>query len=325
MESGPISQFIKHHFRHFNAAALVDAAEGYKRHLDDGGAMMVTLAGAMSTAELGLSLAEMIRQDKIQAITCTGANLEEDVFNLVAHDYYERVPNYRDLTPQDEEALLSRHMNRVTDTCIPEMEAMRRIEAAVLAEWVKADQAGERYFPHEFMFKVLRNEELQKSFQIDRKDSWLWAAMEKNLPMFVPGWEDSTLGNMYTGHCISEDVKNIHTVRTGIEYMKQLAEWYPETAKKTPIGFFQIGGGISGDFPICVVPMLEQDLQLKDVPLWAYFCQISDSTTSYGSYSGAVPNEKITWGKLGKETPKYIIESDASIVAPLVFASVLGW
>ncbi len=324
---GAISQFIAHHYRHFNAASLKDAADGYSAHLNAGGQMLVTLAGAMSTAEIGLSLAEMIRQDKVHAICCTGANLEEDVFNLVAHDFYERVPNYRDLTPADEQALLARHMNRVTDTCIPEMEAMRRIEKVVLAEWVAADKAGERYFPHEFMYRILLAGNLET--QIDPANSWLLAAAQKNLPMFVPGWEDSTLGNMYTGHCISGDVKNVHTVRTGIETMMALAAWYESTATNAvetgSIGFFQIGGGIAGDFPICVVPMLHQDLQRPEVPLWGYFCQISDSTTSYGSYSGAVPNEKITWGKLGVDTPKFVIESDASIVAPLIFASVLGW
>ena len=322
-QSGPITQFIRHHYRHFNAAALVDAADGYRRHLDRGGKMMVTLAGAMSTAELGLSLAEMIRRDKIQAITCTGANLEEDIFNLVAHDYYERVPHYRDLTPRDEKDLLDRHMNRVTDTCIPEMEAMRRLEGAVLDEWVAADKAGERYFPHEFFYRVLRSGKLKQYYQIDPKDSWMLAACEKNLPIWVPGWEDSTLGNMYSGHVITGDVKNVHTVRTGIEYMITLAEWYTANADSKGIGFFQVGGGIAGDFPICVVPMLHQDLQREHVPVWAYFCQISDSTTSYGSYSGAVPNEKITWGKLAIDTPKYIIESDASIVAPLMFAMIL--
>ena len=325
MANAAISDFIEEHYRHFNAAALVDAAKGYKLHLEKGGKFFMTLAGAMSTAELGLSLAEMIRQNKVHAITCTGANLEEDIFNLVAHDYYERVPHYRDLTPKDEQQLLDRHMNRVTDTCIPEMEAMRRIESAVLEEWAKADKAGERYFPHEFMYKILRSEKLKEHYQIDPKNSWMMAAAEKNLPMFVPGWEDATLGNMYAGHCISGDVKNVHTVRTGIEYMMALAEYYTETTKRNPLGFFQIGGGIAGDFPICVVPMLHQDLQREEVPLWAYFCQISDSTTSYGSYSGAVPNEKITWGKLGIDTPKYIIESDATIVAPLIFAYVLGW
>jgi deoxyhypusine synthase len=328
-KKGPISKFIAHHYRHFNAAALVDAAKGYEAHLAKGGKMLVTVAGAMSTAELGITLAEMIRKDKIHAIVCTGANLEEDIFNLVAHDYYERVPHYRDLTPADEQALLDRHMNRVTDTCIPEMEAMRRIENVVLDEWVKADRAGERYFPHEFMYKILRGGKLKKSYQIDPKNSWMLAAAGKNLPIIVPGWEDATLGNMYAGHVISGDVKNVHTVRTGIEYMMWLAEWYTGTAKDLrdgngSIGFFQIGGGIAGDFPICVVPMLHQDLQREDVPLWGYFCQISDSTTSYGSYSGAVPNEKITWGKLGERTPKYIIESDATIVAPLVFSWVLG-
>ena len=320
-----IKEFIKHHYRHFNAASLVDAAEGYIKLIDGGGKMFVTMGGAMSTAELGLSLAEMIRQGKVHAITCTGANLEEDVFNLVAHDFYERVPNYRDLTPEDEVKLLDRHMNRVTDTCIPEMEAMRRIEKVVLKEWMKADQANESYFPHQFMYKILLSGDLKDSYQIDPKNSWLLAAAERNLPMFVPGWEDSTLGNMYAGHCISGDVKKVHTVRTGIEYMMELAEWYTKTTAETPLGFFQIAGGIAGDFPICVVPMLHQDLQREHVPLWAYFCQISDSTTSYGSYSGAVPNEKITWGKLGVDTPKYIIESDATIVAPLIFAYVLEW
>jgi len=320
-----IKEFIKHHYRHFNAAALVDAAEGYVKHLDNGGKMMVTLAGAMSTAELGLSLAEMIRQDKVHIISCTGANLEEDLFNLVAHNFYERVPHYRDLTPEDEQALLNRHMNRVTDTCIPEHEAMRRLEKAMVEVWTRADVEGKRFFPHEFMYEVLRNGSLEEYYQIDVKDSWMYAAMEKNLPMVVPGWEDSTMGNMYAGHVITGDVENVHIVKTGIEYMTWLADWYTRESKESSIGFFQIGGGIAGDFPICVVPMLHQDLQRENVPVWGYFCQISDSTTSYGSYSGAVPNEKITWGKLAVDTPKYIVESDASIVAPLMFAYILGW
>jgi deoxyhypusine synthase len=323
--AGPITDFIQRHYRHFNAAALRAAADDYVRHLERGGQMMVTIAGAMSTAEVGISLAEMIRRGKVHAITCTGANLEEDIFNLVAHHHYEQVPHYRQLRPEDEHALRERHMNRVTDTCIPEEEAMRRIDSAVLKHWQEKDRQGQPLFPHEFMYEIIRDGSIRQFYQIDPNDSWVIAAAEKNLPMFVPGWEDSTLGNMYAGHCISGDVTNVHTVRSGIEYMISLAEWYTSASARSSIGFFQIGGGIAGDFPICVVPMLHQDLQRTNVPLWGYFCQISDSTTSYGSYSGAVPNEKITWGKLGVETPKHIIESDASIVAPLVFAYILDW
>lgn len=324
MTPGPISQFISHHYRHFNSAALVDAARGYRAHLDGGGRMLVCLAGAMSTAELGLSLAEMIRQDKVHAVCCTGANLEEDLFNLVAHDHYVRIPHYRELSPQDEQALLDRQLNRVTDTCIPEEEAMRHLEHNLAQEWHAADRAGERWLPHEFFYKLIRSGRLASSYQIDPSHSWLLAACEKDLPLFVPGWEDSTLGNIFAAHCIAGKVKRVEVLRAGVEYMIALARWYQAEAARG-IGFFQIGGGIAGDFPICVVPMMEQDLRMEGIRKWAYFCQISDSTTSYGSYSGAVPNEKITWGKLAVETPKFIIESDATIVAPLIFAYVLGW
>lgn len=320
-----VRQFLHRHYRHFNAAVVLEAAEAYRQFVADGNLMLVAMAGAMSTAELGISLAEMIRQRKVHAISCTGANLEEDLYNLVAHNFYVRIPHWRSLTPQDEVELWKRHLNRVTDTCIPEEEAIRRIESAVLEEFQAADQEGKSYFPHEFFFRALKSGKLDSSFQIDPKDSWVYAAMENNIPIFVPGWEDSTTGNIYAAHCLSGRIKNVHTVKGGIEYMMALASWYREETKKgRRVGFFQIGGGIAGDFAICAVPMMRQDLRWEDVPLWGYFCQISDSTTSYGSYSGAVPNEKITWEKLGADTPRFMIESDATIVAPLIFASVLG-
>ena len=322
MSKGPISQFIEKHYLHFNSAALVDAAKGYEEHLLDNGKMMITLAGAMSTAELGKSLAEMIRQDKVHIISCTGANLEEDIMNLVAHNSYKRVPNYRDLSPQEEWDLLENHYNRVTDTCIPEEEAFRRLQSHLFDIWNNADSKGERYFPHEFMYQMINSGVLKQYYEIDPADSWMVAAAEKNLPIVVPGWEDSTMGNIFSSYCIKGEFKPT-TMKSGIEYMMWLADWYPKNCSGKGIGFFQIGGGIAGDFPICVVPMLYQDMEMHDVPFWSYFCQISDSTTSYGSYSGAVPNEKITWGKLDIHTPKFIIESDATIVAPLIFAYLL--
>ncbi len=322
--SQTISSFIEHHFRHFNAAALVDAARGYKTHLDQGGKMLVSLAGAMSTAELGISLAEMIRQDKIAIISCTGANLEEDIMNLVAHDFYKRIPNYRDLTPKQEWDLLEQGLNRVTDTCIPEEEAFRRIQHHIEKIWKEAESKGKRYFPHEYMYQLLLSGVMEDDYQIDPKNSWMLAAAQKNIPIVVPGWEDSTMGNIFASYVIKNELQ-AHTMKSGIEYMAWLADWYRQNSEDQGVGFFQIGGGIAGDFPICVVPMMYQDLQWTDVPFWSYFCQISDSTTSYGSYSGAVPNEKITWGKLDIDTPKYIVESDATIVAPLIFAYILGW
>ena len=236
--SGSVSRFIDLHYRHFNAATLRDAAEAYRTHVQAGGRMLVTLAGAMSTAELGISLAEMIRANQVHAICCTGANLEEDVFNLVAHDHYVRIPRYRDLTPADEEALLERHLNRVTDTCIPEMEAMRRVESIVLDRWVAASNAGRRAFPHEFLYEILLDGSLTPFYQADPAHSWLLAAAERGLPIFVPGWEDSTLGNVFAARCMDGRISQVSTVRSGLEYMIELAGWYMRTSPGASIGFF---------------------------------------------------------------------------------------
>jgi len=349
---GKIRKFIKRHYKHFNAKALVDAADAYKEHLERGGQMLVTLAGAMSTAELGRSLADMIREGKVHAISCTGANLEEDIFNLVAHKHYKRFPfklkgnherhfpHYRELSAQDEEELMMRHLYRVTDTCIPEDVAVLPLETALRDAWRRAkeatDKKSRRHFPHEFLYRILLDGKLK--YQGKEEHSWVLAAAQKELPIWVPGWEDSTLGNAFASDVYKEEEEKekelvhvvktqekelVQVVKTGIEYMVELVKWYEKTSAEHSIGIFQIGGGIAGDFPICVVPLIEQNLK-RPVRRWGYFCQISDSTTSYGSYSGAVPNEKISWGKLSGETPRFVIESDATIVAPLIFAYVLG-
>lgn len=317
-----VKEFIKKNFKHFNAAALVDAAEAWVAYLKNGNKMFLSMAGAMSTAEIGISLSEMIRQDKIHAICTTGANLEEDIFNLIAHKHYKRIPHYRSLTPQEELDLRKQRLNRVTDTCIPEAEAIRRIESILYKYWEKADAEKCSYFNYEFIYQCIRNNEFDKYFEIDPRNSWIIAACEKNIPIWTPGWEDSSIGNIFTSAVRNKVIKNVNIVKSGIEQMNFLVDWYLENSQNHSVGFFQIGGGIAGDFPICVVPLLRQELQVN-IKLWGYFCQISDSTTSYGSYSGAVPNEKITWEKLGIDTPKFIIESDATIVAPLIFQYVL--
>ena len=317
-----ITTFMELHYRHFNARETLDAARGYRKHIDDGGAMLVSLAGAMSTAEIGVSLAEMIRAGKVHAISCTGANLEEDLFNLFAHNEYKVIENWRALSAADEVALLDAGFNRVTDTCIPET-VMKHMESRLLKYWTEAADKGESYFPYEYMFRILDEPDPKQHYQIPVEHSWMIAAKEAGIPVFSPGIEDSTLGNMFAARVIDGTVKSHNALKSGTAQMEHLVRWYRETSQRQNIGFFQIGGGIAGDFAICAVPLLIQDLE-EEVPRWGYFCQISDAETSYGGYSGAVPNEKITWKKLTATTPKYMIHSDASIVAPLIFAYVMG-
>jgi len=321
---GPISAFMELNFRHFNARETLDAAKAWRNLLGRGGAMFLTMAGAMSTAEIGVSLARMIRQGKVSAICCTAANLEEDLFNLFNHDEYRMVPQYRDLSPADEKALYDQGLNRVTDTCIPE-GVFRQVQERMTALWREAAERNQPRFPFEFIYALLDQPGVAELFRIPPEHSWVLAAKEMDLPIYTPGWEDCTLGNIFVAEIMRGNVAHHGAIRHGTEQLQHLARWYTDMAtRKTPVGFFQIGGGIAGDFPICVVPMLIQDMEREDTPFWAYFAQIGDSTTSYGSYSGAVPNEKITWGKLDANTPRFMINSDASIVAPLIFAYVMG-
>ena len=222
----PVKNFLKHQYRHFNARTLVEASQAWVDQLAAGNRMFLTMAGAMSTAELGLTVADLIREEKIHGICCTGANLEEDLFNLIAHDAYERVENWRSLTAEEETALLERGLNRVTDTCIPEEEAMRKLERIVIRHWQDADAKGESAPPHEYLYRAILAGDLKEHYEIDPKNSWLVAAAEKNLPLFVPGWEDSTLGNMFVACRISGRIQHMTTVQSGLHTMRRLVEWY---------------------------------------------------------------------------------------------------
>lgn len=316
----PTLEFILKNYKNFNSRATRDALIAYWRHIEKGGKMFWAVGGAMSSAQMGITLAPAIREGLISGMSVTGANLEESLFRLVAHNSYKDFPDYRYFTKEDDTKILENRMRRVTDTSIPEDEAFRVVEKQIVPTWKEASEKGTRKFWHEYFYDLIKSIEKEKH-EGKTEECWLLAAAENNIPIVVPGHEDSTFGNIFASYVKTGDC-NPSIVKSGIEYMCAFYDQYQELSKGEGIGFFQIGGGISGDFPICVVPSIKYDLQ-KEVKPWAYFCQISDSTTSYGSYSGATPNEKITWDKLTKDTPMFVIESDATIVAPLMLTALL--
>jgi len=320
MSALPVFEFIVNNYQHFNARATRDALIAYWRHLQNGGKMFWALAGAMSSAQLGLTLAPAIRAGLIHGISCTGANLEESLFRLVAHHSYRDFPDYRYLRKTDDTQILNQRMRRVTDTSIPEDEAFRAVEKYLVPMWTRAKEQNERRFWHEYFYELVLALP-QSSCEGDPAACWLLAAAQADMPLVVPGYEDSTFGNIFASYVKLQE-SDPRIVKSGIEYMAEFYDQYAALSAGAGVGFFQIGGGIAGDFPICVVPSIKYDLQ-QPVQPWAYFCQISDSTTSFGSYSGATPNEKITWDKLTESTPMFVIESDATIVAPLILSALL--
>ncbi|HEY2902004.1 MAG TPA: deoxyhypusine synthase family protein [Polyangia bacterium] len=316
----PILELVVKNYKNFNARATRDALCAYWRHIERGGRMFWAVAGAMSSAQLGITLAPAIRAGLIHGLSVTGANLEESLFRLVAHDHYKDFPEYRYFTKQDDTRILNDRMRRVTDTSIPEDEAFRAVEKFIVPMWMKASEQRQRRFWHEYFYELIETVG-PDLHQGNADECWLLAAAKAKLPIVVPGYEDSTFGNIFASHVKHGDCEAT-IARSGIEYMAAFYDQYRELSGGAGVGFFQIGGGIAGDFPICVVPSIKYDLE-QPVKPWAYFCQISDSTTSYGSYSGATPNEKITWDKLTAETPMFVIESDATIVVPLMLRALL--
>jgi deoxyhypusine synthase len=316
----PILELVLRSYKNFNARATRDALLAYWRHIEAGGKMFWAVAGAMSSAQLGITMAPAIRAGLIHGLSVTGANLEESLFRLVAHHSYRDFPDYRYFTKDDDTRILEARMRRVTDTSIPEDEAFRAVERFIVPMWKRASEGGERRFWHEYFYELVQAVD-PAAYEGDPEACWLLAAARARLPLVVPGYEDSTFGNIFASH-VKQGECDPAIVRSGVEYMADLYDRYQELSEGPGVGFFQIGGGIAGDFPICVVPSLKHDLGRPARP-WAYFCQISDSTTSYGSYSGATPNEKITWDKLAETTPMFVIESDATIVAPLLLEALL--
>lgn len=307
-----MTDWLDRTFRHYNSKQLLEAAKEYKSQIYSGRKMLVSIGGAMSTSEIGVTLAEMIRQGKVHAISCTGANLEEDVF-MALGAYEPLKKDWRSITAEEDTKIYEDGCARITDSIL-NFDVETDLAFKALRIW----QRGYRIFPYEIFYTMFDDGLLSaKSWD----NSWVHAAWEKKIPIFTPGWEDSTLGNELVAFNMENEC-DLSAVKSGTEMFRDLANWY-KTNCEHGIGFFQIGGGIAADFAICAVPMMRDCLKW-DIPMWSYFAQISDSTTSYGSYSGAPPNEKITWGKLTKDTPRFMIESDATICWPLIAAYVLG-
>lgn len=326
IKKGPISQFIEDYYLHFNAGTLQRASKSLKINIEKGDKLLISLAGAFSTGEGGKYLAELIREDKIHAISCTGANLEESLFDAVAHNSYLILPNYQFLTPEEEKKLEKRGLNRVTDTCIPEKKAITKISQKIYKCWEKVwndEKSIEGKLWHEYFYDLFRFKFItEKDFDIDPKDCWLYEAYKKNLPIFIPGAEDSTVGNMFAAYCYEEEMES-WVILNGMEYMLSFYDWYIDVTKKNKVMNLVLGGGIAGDFIQCGVPSLIQDLEVE-VPFWSLIMHITDATETMGGYSGCQIKEKISWGKADLDTERFSINSDYTIVFPLISAYILN-
>ncbi len=342
---GIITDFLGRTMLHCNAGATLETAFWLKKHLDNGGKLVITVAGALSSFQIGILLSELINQGKVHLISATGANHEESYYRFVAHSYYGYIANYPELTPEQEVELRDAELRRITDTFLPELESVRLLEPPVtemIREEGKKIQVindpelgimleGGRHFPSEY-FRRLLTDDLIKGDPAGKPECcWTLAAQQKGIPIIVPGFEDSTMGNIISSYTYAGPHKradlgrlNPFAIKTGLEYMHELYDWYMKNSQDSKIAFLQLGGGISADFPICVVPSLKHDNMLENVRDWAGFIEINTSHMSQGSYTGAGGKEKMTWDKLSVDSFYKIIQSDVTLAFPLIAAVLLG-
>lgn len=328
----PISAYAQRTLNHLNGGAALQAALWLKNHLKNGGKLVVTLAGALSSFQVGVMLAELIRKNKVHLVSATGANHEESFYRYVAHSHYAYIPRYTELTPEQEAELRDAGLRRITDTFLPEDESVRIMEPHLLKMWREAEKKGKKYFPHEYFRRLFAERLIKPDPKSNPQDCWTYAAYQKNIPVVVPGFEDSTMGNIFSAYTYNGPYKkkadmvlNGGVMKTGFDYFHLMYNWYMKESKTAAIAFLQLGGGIAADFPICVVPSLKHDLRLHDkVHNWAGFIEIGSSPMSYGSYSGAGGKEKITWDKLSTQSYYQIIQSDVTVVFPWIAAVLLG-
>lgn len=329
--NGAVSAFAKRTLLHLNGGATLQAALWLKNHLDNGGKLVVSIAGALSSFQVGIMLAELIRQDKVHLVSATAANHEESFYRYVAHSHYAYIPKYTELTPIQEAELRDAGLRRITDTFLPEDESVRIMEPHLVKMWKDAQSSGERYFPHEYFRRLFKKRLIQPDPMANPHDCWTYAAFKKDIPIVIPGFEDSTMGNIFASYTYAGRYRSSPThlfdqsiMKSGLEYFTMLYDWYGDISKKNPVAFLQLGGGIAADFPICVVPSIKHDLEHHRVRDWAGFIEIGSSPMSYGSYSGAGGKEKITWDKLSTKSYYQIIQSDVTVVFPWIAAILLG-
>jgi deoxyhypusine synthase len=328
----PVSSFADQTLKHLNGGSTLQAALWLKNHINNGGKLVVTLAGALSSFEVGVMLAELIRQNKVHLVSATGANHEESYYRYVAHSHYANIPRYTELTPEQEAELRDAGLRRITDTFLPEDESVRIMEPHLLKMWQEAAKKGEKYFPHEYFRRLFKEKLIKPDKQANHQDCWAYAAYEKDIPIVIPGFEDSTMGNVFASYTYAgphkkkgDIILDGSVMKGGLDYFHLMYDWYMRESKNSPIAFLQLGGGISADFPICVVPSIKHDLKLHGkVRDWAGFIEIGSSPMSYGSYSGAGGKEKITWDKLSTKSYYQIIQSDVTVVFPWIAAVLLG-
>jgi deoxyhypusine synthase len=280
--------------------------------------VVLTLAGAMTVAKMGLVICDMIDHGLVQAVVSTGA--------LMAHGFVEStgLAHYKYRDGMDDAALYERGYNRVYDTLEPEsnLEHVEQILYAILREWDASETlCSQKLNARLGQYLIARHPQTR---------GVLKSASEHGVPVYVPAFSDSEIGLGVAIHNREQTLAG--KPRIHFDPFLDLEHYSTAVSKASRLGIFTIGGGVPRNWAQQVGPYLEiieRTLGEKAggmITRFHYGVRICPEPVHWGGLSGCTYSEGVSWGKFvppakgGRFAEVY---SDATIAWPIVVKAAL--
>jgi len=283
----------------FGAGRLATACDIYERMLRDRKCtVFLALAGAVVPAGLRTLIADMLRENLLDVVVTTGANMVHDTIEALGGHHYKGHWNV------DDYMLYKNHTYRIYDVFVPEEDFIKLdLKLVEMYDEIAAEYNGGSLSSKDFA------RELGK--RLDDPHSILRAAYEAKAPIFIPAVRDSEFGYAYYLHAFRRHFKNALVV----DAFKDVPEIIGICKKSSRNGMIVIGGGVPRN--------TIQSAALATKSGIDYAVVITMDRPEPGGLSGSTLEETVSWGKLKGQADKTMIIGDATMVFPIMAASAI--
>ncbi len=300
----PVVEAMQH--MAFSARDLNRAADIYDRMLKDKQCgIILTLAGSLISAGLKKVIVDMVRNNMVDAIVSTGANIvDQDFFESLGFKHY--IAEDRLKSGLFDGELREHALDRIYDTLIDEEEL--RICDETTQKVFESMEPGQ-YSSREFTRAL--GEHLEKTGGPKCADSILYEAFKRDVPIFCPAFSDCSAGFGLVAHFVNRGDQPRATWDGGKDFFEltQLKIKNPQT------GLFMIGGGVPKNFTQDIVVCAE--VLGHDAPMHKYAIQVTVADVRDGALSSSTLKEASSWGKVDTVFEQ-MVYSEATLAVPLI-------
>jgi deoxyhypusine synthase len=293
----------------YSARDLHRAADIYDRMLKDNGCgVILCLAGSLISAGLKKVFADMIKNNMVDAVVSTGANMiDQDFFEALGFKHYIADDAFKNgLGDSDLRQLM---IDRIYDTFIDE-EELRICDETTQKLF---DELDPRPYSSRELFREF-GAYLEKSGGPKCPESIIFEAYKKDVPIFVPAFSDCSAGFGIVAHQHARLAQGRPHV--SFDSGKDFYELTQLKLKTADTGLFMIGGGVPKNFAQDIVVAAEI-LTEDDAPMHKYAVQITVADVRDGALSSSTLKEASSWGKVDT-VYEQMVYSEATLAVPLI-------